>query len=370
MARRIEPSRRRLRPHDWPRADSEAWQAALKGGDPFAGVGLASHWREGTCRKVSRAYGRWILFLRERDWLIDDEGPAERAQLERLRAYLAHLRDQDLSPVTITGLFTDLREALRVMAPGADLSLLAHAMAVLGANAKARRDKTQKYLRPEDAVRIALAHLETAAADAGQSRRGAARVRSALQLVFLIMRPLRRENFIGLRLGHDTVRLAPTVWRIQLPAQATKNGHPYEVTLPDLLGAWLERYLAEWRPRLLAGRISDRLWVSQEHTDMTGDGLYGELRKLTLKLFGKALNPHAFRDGPATALAIEAPAHIGAASAILGHSDPRTAERHYNLARTVEAAEAWQKAISEHRKAITQGARPRRSRTATGSRQR
>lgn len=210
---------------------------------------------------------------------------------------------------------------------------------------------------PADALHVALNHLEATAAYAGKFRRRAAQARTALQLVFLIIVPIRRENFIRLRVGHDIVRLASASWRIQLPAEATKNGRPYEAMLPQRLGDWLDRYLVTWRPLLLAGRQSDQLWVTMMGTDMAGDGFHGELGKLTLKLFGKAINPHAFRDGPATALAIEAPANVGAASAILGHSDPRTAERHYNQARTVQAADAWQEAITDRRKSLMKESR-------------
>lgn len=357
MARPIDPARRRLPPQDWPARDRAAWEAALRPHDPFGGGGLASHWRPLSQRKVCRAHGRWINFLRVRGWLRDDEGPAERASRDRLCAYHLHLRAQGLAPVTIAGLFTDLREGLRVMCPDIELTVLERAVDVLQANARPARDKTRKYVRPAELLRVAVAHLEAAALDA--SRHRPARFRTALQLLFLIMRPIRRENFIRLRLGRDIVRSAQGGWSLRLRPEDTKNHAPYETTLPDLLGHWLDRYIAEWRSVLLADRASDRLWITHMGSDMTGDGLYGTLGKLTQKLFGRAINPHAFRDGPATALAIEDPAHVAAAGPILGHCSSRIAEMHYNQARTLEAAEAWQDSVSRQRRTSARERTPR-----------
>ncbi len=146
-------------------------------------------------------------------------------------------------------------------------------------------------------------------------------------------------------------------WSLRLPPENTKNHAPYEAALPDLLGQWLDRYLAEWRPLLIDGRTSDRLWITHMGTEMTGDGLYGAFAKLTRKLFGKAISPHAFRDGPATALAIEDPAHVGTASPMLGHGNGRTAEKHYNQAGIVDAAGSWQDAVSRRRKASRKASR-------------
>ncbi|TVR08201.1 MAG: site-specific integrase [Salinarimonadaceae bacterium] len=357
MTRRIDPSRRRPPPQEWPARDREAWEAALRPAHPFGVGGQASQWRPLSQKKVAQAYGRWILFLREQDCLCDDEGPAERASRDRLRAYHAHLVGQDLATVTIAGLFTDLREALRVMRPGTDLAVLDRAIAVLQANAMPTRDKTRTYVRPAELLRATQAHLAELALDA--SRHQPARIRTGLQLLFLILRPIRRENFIRLRLGDDIIRSGAGGWRLRLPPEKTKNHAPFEVELPELLGCWLDRYLAEWRPALLDGRASDRLWITHMGTEMTGDGLYGELRKLTQKLFRKSINPHALRDGPATALAIEDPTHVGAASPMLGHRSSRMAEKHYNQARTLEAAEAWQDALSRRRRVSSRDKAPR-----------
>ena len=73
--------------------------------------------------------------------------------------------------------------------------------------------------------------------------------------------------------------------------------------------------------------------------------IYFRVRDVTEREFGIARNPHSFRDSIPTSLAIDDPKHVGAASTILGHADPRVTERHYNLAKSIEAVRDHQKTI-------------------------
>ncbi len=125
----------------------------------------------------------------------------------------------------------------------------------------------------------------------------------------------------------------------------TKGKRPMEETLPPPLNPYLDRYLDHYRPILLAGRTSNRLWISNVGTDMAEITIYLRVTKVTKREFGVARNPHSFRDGVPTSLAIDDPLHVGAASAILGHADPRVMERHYNLAKRIEAVRDHQKII-------------------------
>jgi hypothetical protein len=65
--------------------------------------------------------------------------------------------------------------------------------------------------------------------------------------------------------------------------------------------------------------------------------------------FGHPVNPHMFRDAAATSIAIEDPAHVGMVAAILGHTNPQTAERFYNQAGSLEAGRCLQAVIQSSR---------------------
>jgi integrase len=52
----------------------------------------------------------------------------------------------------------------------------------------------------------------------------------------------------------------------------------------------------------------------------------------------KPVNMHLFRDCAATSIALRDAEHVRIAAGVLGHRSFSTTERHYNLARSVEAA--------------------------------
>jgi site-specific recombinase XerD len=70
----------------------------------------------------------------------------------------------------------------------------------------------------------------------------------------------------------------------------------------------------------------------------------------TRAAFGRAVNPHLFRDAAATSVAIEDPAHVRIAAQVLGHGAFATTERHYNLARGQEAADSWHQILGRLRR--------------------
>ena len=55
---KADPSRRCMKPEDWPAADRTAWEAAMTPGGLLDEAGLAAHWRSATRKSVQDAYGR------------------------------------------------------------------------------------------------------------------------------------------------------------------------------------------------------------------------------------------------------------------------------------------------------------------------
>lgn len=116
---------------------------------------------------------------------------------------------------------------------------------------------------------------------------------------------------------------------------------------PDALIAQLENYLAVWRP-LLAGRrraspiaAGERLWISAEGRPLSAKRINHTLKLGTEVAFDRRVNPHLFRDAWATTMAIDDPAHIGVMTAVLGHANPNTMERHYQQASSLQAQRAY-----------------------------
>ena len=60
---------------------------------------------------------------------------------------------------------------------------------------------------------------------------------------------------------------------------------------------------------------------------------------------GVHITPHDARDAAATTWAIAAPDQIGVARDLLAHRDLRTANKHYNRAKGVEASRSYRQVI-------------------------
>lgn len=96
---------------------------------------------------------------------------------------------------------------------------------------------------------------------------------------------------------------------------------------------WVKRYLAEARPALLAGKLSDALFVTQRGAAMTRQ-MFWYLIKKYAKEGGlhKPLSPHTLRHAFATHL-LNHGADLRVVQMLLGHSDISTTQIYTHVAR-------------------------------------
>jgi integrase/recombinase XerD len=120
----------------WPDADLKAFEKAYEPGDLFdETAGPGAHLAEGTRRIIRTAWGRWLGFLKEfypEDLLI---APADRLTLERVCAFIEHLRGE-VRPTTVAHVVDNLCYAARLIAPKSDWRWLASIKARLAAQAR------------------------------------------------------------------------------------------------------------------------------------------------------------------------------------------------------------------------------------------
>jgi len=343
----------------WPARDRHLWHAATHKGNFLDPDGKAAHWSEYTRIQVAKGYGKWIFHLEAEDVLPgrNNVDPIERVDEKQLRAYLERLKRQGLASQTIASRITDLAEAIRVMQPVADTSILKHLSITLQQRAVPSRRKHARIKPPQEIWQACLAYMEQSMMkEPSPNLNQASRYRDAMALGLLAQRPLRRRNISGLVLGQH-LHLERGIWYCDIPGDETKDGSPISFTLPndERFAAAFMHYLLVSRQRLLKTPpiananihdIKGSLWISTRGSVMTSHAFYYSITRISDELLGAPLNPHLLRDCAASALSSDAPEYILAASRILGHRDLTTTLGHYeqssmlsacaNLAATLE----------------------------------
>jgi len=342
--------RRRLTFEDWPAIDRELWERATRSADLLDEPGLAAHWKAKTRHSVSTRYALWLGWLRDQGLLDPNQAPAARVTRVRLAQYVQHLRSNRSSPTTVAGRIRDLREAIRVMQPKADLLDLTNLLSRLDAVAEPTRQKRTRIVSPAALVDAAIVELKKqhTAFDRLPSRPTAGRFRDALIVAFLAMRPVRLENLGAMTIDRHLIKRGDQYWCF-FGKNETKDSRLLEFCIPQTLTSWFDLYLTEHRPLLLRGTKSSRVWISIRATPMVDNSIYYRVTASTNRLIGRRINPHLFRDCATTFIAEQDPEHIRIVANILGHATLKTSEQHYNHASTLSVHERYLNALSELR---------------------
>jgi site-specific recombinase XerD len=186
------------------------------------------------------------------------------------------------------------------------------------------------------------------------SATSASRFRDGLMIALLALVPLRRKNFVQLRIGTELKKL-DGLWVVEISGLTTKTHASLDFDWPEELADSLETYLEVHRPVLVARcyrwktRAGDHLWVALSGSALTAMAFYNIVRKRTRDAFGVAINPHAFRDAAATTLAIHDPVHVRVAAPVLGHRSLSTTEKYYNQAKSLDSHRRYTDAQSRLR---------------------
>ena len=290
-------SRRTIPFETWPDHDRLAWMAARQPGDPFSHAGGAADWSEKNCRQILKSYGRWLQYLKVEGHLFAEMPPAARVLETTLLGFVAALRQNDLSPETVFSTARNLKDALRVMDPSADLGILKRLVARLDRDRAPRRHKAHRVEDPRRLLRAGLEFIEARAFSrqpGHHSQLRAGWARSGLIVCLLACRPLRLANLTAITL-HRHLDRRGEAWWLRFAAAETKERRPLEMPWPARLTPLLEQYLCDWRPCLLRAE-SDALWISNRGRRMTEQAVYCQVVQMTRTMLGRPIHPHLFRD--------------------------------------------------------------------------
>ena len=252
--------------------------------------------------------------------------------------------------MTIATLVSKLHEAIRVMEPGADLSLLRELVATLRAREVPRRNKHARLVHPQIALDAALSNLDMIdEIQLANDKIRACRYRDLLIVAFLTTRPIRLKNLTQLAIGRS-IEKRDTAYACNFTAEDTKERTPLSFTLPVLLTPYLDRYIGQFRPLLLDGRASDRLWVAIRRGPMAAQTIYCHVCDQTEALLGRRINPHLFRDIAATAVAVDHPDNVLVSARLLHNTSLKTTDKHYIQSQMIDAQRVLLEVVEQRKR--------------------
>jgi integrase/recombinase XerD len=343
----MSPPRTALLFPEWPKLDQELWQAANSTGKFLEPDGKAAHWKDKTRKGVVKRYGLWLGYLAATDQLDPKISPSDRTCKKTLAGYVEWLEARGNASTTVSSCVRDLEEAIRVMKPHANRSLIKELNVTLRAREQPVRAKHTRIMHPDDLLSGALSYLDDSPNQKFRNKFcRAGKYRDGLVIAFLPYRPVRLENLATIALGRHLIRDGYG-WSCQFSADEMKDKQSLSFTFPDRLVPYLQTYLNIYRPILLKGNDFPELWISTRGTPMSEQSVYCNTCSMTEDLFGKPLNPHLFRDCAASAMATDDPEHVLAIARILGHSSIETSTRHYNQSQMTAAGDILHEVLAD-----------------------
>ena len=311
----------------WSAKDQDAWNRATSPGTALQDAGPGADWRHATKIRYLQSYGAWLAFFAARGGLDSDTAPAERFTRDNVRAYIEHLRARGLAPVTVATYLQAIHNTLWAIAPETDWSWLKRIVNFLVRNA-APAQIDQSRIHPIDEVYAAALKLMDRAERMTPKRplQDSIWFRDGLMVAVAAATALRRRNLALLEPGRHLIRQTDG-WYLAIPGEEVKNHLPIEGPLPRSLISYLDQYLEQYRPRLLQGQQSSRLWINQYGQDVSINGITGRILKVTTRL-GYPMRMHDFRRSAATTIAEIRPDLARIIGPFLGHAGQHTSERH------------------------------------------
>jgi site-specific recombinase XerD len=347
-----DPTIRCWRIAQWPAIDQAAW---VKGctpvrpyQDPYARPGAGAKLRATSQAKIAKGYGRWLCFLDTTGTLDPDRAPLARATRPRLRAYFHALRAAGNADYTIIGRFAELRKALRILAPGRDVSWIdkPDGVSIYALLPKRRR----VMLVPDSGVLLdwAIGMMDQARAKTTAPRRRLTDYRDGLLLAILAARGRRLRSMSLLRPGHEVLE-RDAHYRVELTPDQVKTDRADQFGLPEVLTPYIRHYLDVVRPALLAGEVHAAFWINRDRIPMTAKTIQTQVFARTGKAFERAFGPHRMRHAIATTAALWVPEQPDLAADVLNISG-QTVQGHYNRADQTMAAMTFAALIDARRR--------------------
>jgi hypothetical protein len=185
----------------------------------------------------------------------------------------------------------DLSAMIRALDPGANRTLVKRMQANLARRAPPSRAKRERMIAPSLLFAAGLARMGRV--DHEQHPKHDVRnvrYRDGLMMAVLAARAFRLGNLAQMRVGRHISKV-DGIYVCTFTAAETKNRRELVEPLPAALTPYIDRYLAEVRPALLRGHVSDASWVSTYRGPLSEQSLYLKACAATEEELGVRLGP-------------------------------------------------------------------------------
>ena len=341
-----------LKLHEWPVDDRRALGAAFsKGADLFDDAGLAVSWRPDTRRKVMKSYGAFLHCLARHNTLELREAPRERITRANILLFVGDLRRRSVASTTVATMVRDLREAIRVMCPGAPCVDLILASRTLDRRAVSSRDQRDLLVAPSTLFYAGIKRMKRFKAAAASDPIAGVKYGDGLMMTMEAIKALRLRNLWGMLVEYNIIENQLDEYELRYEPHETKTSARIRAPLPDTLEPWITHWLNEVRPMLLrvCNRKSQAMWITSRGQDMASITLYYRFCKATKEETNKRINPHLCRKIIVTGIAIGAPELIELAPGALDHTSRRHTKQAYDLADDLAASSVVKDIVSRRR---------------------
>jgi integrase len=161
----------------------------------------------------------------------------------------------------------------------------------------------------------------------------------AVAIQILLYAPVRIGNLVSARVGENLIRPAGPGGRYWLvfPDYDVKNRVPLEFELNEQTTALIDRYIVEFRPRLLRGSQSECLFPGETGDHKGAATLSEQITERVFKASGVRLTAHQFRHAAAAIFLKHCPGDYEKVRQLLGHRSIKTTQNFYAGLETLQA---------------------------------
>ena len=341
-----------LKLEEWPTGDRRALEAAFNpGNDLFDDAGLAVKWRPGTRNKVIKSYGAFLHCLGRHGALDVGAMPAVRITRNNIKLFVGDARSRNVASETLASLVRDLREAIRVMCPGAPREDLILASRTLDRIATPSRDQRDQIVAPSTLFYTGIKRMKHFKAAAASNPIAGVKFGDGLMMSMEAIKSLRLRNLSSMLVEQNIVENQLDEYELRYEPHETKTRAKIRARLPKELKPWIKYWIDIVRPNLLrvAGRESCAMWITSWGTDMAPITLYYRFCNATEEETKKRINPHLCRKIIVTGIAVGAPDMIELAPGALDHTSRRHTKEAYDLADDLAASRVVTDMMSRRR---------------------